>query len=323
MTVRRLTRRLASRSGWNFAICNRIPRRLATIAMGRISRYQNRWFAAAGVALWRRFGGLDLRDAERLDFASLQECFTRRLLPGARTVIADPRRLASPCDAIVGACGTIEQGLLFQAKDSRYALAELLQDRGLAAVHENGCYATLRLRAGMYHRFHAPHNCGVERVDYVAGDTWNVNPPALARVPRLFCRNERAVIRCRLESGTPITIVPVAAILVASIRLRFVDVRLHLRHRGPNRIDCDARLVKGEEMGWFEHGSTIIVLAPAGAELCSGIVPGRELRMGEALMRLDDRVIPCTVATDRHAGRITADADDGSVSPRSRRAPPS
>ncbi len=291
--------------------------------MGRVSRYRNRWFAAAGIALWRRYGGLDLRDAEHASFASLQECFTRRLRPGARTVVDDPRRLASPCDAIVGACGTIERGLLLQAKDSRYALGDLLLDRELAAAYANGCYATLRLRAGMYHRFHAPHDCAVERVDYVAGDAWNVNPPALARVQRLFCRNERAVIRCRLESGAPITIVAVAAILVASIRLRFLDVRLHLRYRGPNRIACDAHLVKGEEMGWFEHGSTIIVLAPDGAELCSGIVPGREIRMGEALMRLDDGVAPRPPAPGRHEGTVRADGDDGSASPRSRRAPPS
>ncbi len=315
MTARRPIRRLASSGALNFVICNRLPRRLATLAMGRISRYENRWFAAAGIALWRRFGGLDLRDAERVRYASLQECFTRRLRPGARSVVGDPRRLASPCDAVVGACGTIDRGLLLQAKDSRYALGELLQDRALAADYENGCYATLRLRAGMYHRFHAPHDCVVERVDYVAGDAWNVNPPALARVQRLFCRNERAVIRCRLVSGARITLVPVAAILVASIRLRFVDVRLHLRYRGPNRIDCDARLRKGEEMGWFEQGSTIIVLAPAGAALSTGIVPGSEIRMGESLMRLDAGLVPRSAAIDRPPGAVTADGGDGSVSP--------
>ena len=304
MTVRRAIRRLALRDALNFAVCNRIPRRLATLAMGRISGYENRWFAAAGIALWRRFGGLDLRDAEPVRYRSLQACFTRRLRAGTRPVIADPTQLASPCDAIVGACGSIERGLLLQAKDSRYALEELLQDHALAAGFQNGCYATLRLRAGMYHRFHAPHDCGVERVDYVAGDAWNVNPPALARVQRLFCRNERAVIRCRLASGAQIAVVPVAAILVASIRLRFVDVRLHLRYRGPNRIACNAQLAKGEEMGWFEQGSTIIVLAPAGASLCAGIRPGRGIRMGEALMALDARV-----ARRPAAGRPTRASD--------------
>jgi phosphatidylserine decarboxylase len=113
-----------------------------------------------------------------------------------------------------------------------------------------------------------------------------VNPIALKRVERLFCKNERAILRCRLPSGGLVTLVPVAAILVASIRLRFLDVRLHLKYRGPNVIPCDAALRKGQEMGWFEHGSTIIVFAPEGITLCDGIREGGRVRMGEALMRL-------------------------------------
>jgi phosphatidylserine decarboxylase len=138
----------------------------------------------------------------------------------------------------------------------------------------------------MYHRFHAPADCRVEQVNYIAGDTWNVNPVALKRVDGLFCKNERAVIRCRLASGELLTLVPVAAILVASIRLRFIDVRLHLRYRGPNLIPCDAPLRRGEEMGWFEHGSTIIVLAPPGMKLAEGLSLGARLSMGQALLRI-------------------------------------
>ena len=77
---------------------------------------------------------------------------------------------------------------------------------------------------------------------------------------------------------------PVAAVLVASIRLHFADVLLHLKYRGPNRIACDARLKKGEEMGWFQHGSTILVFAPRGFSLCAA--PGSVIRAGQALMRL-------------------------------------
>jgi phosphatidylserine decarboxylase len=80
--------------------------------------------------------------------------------------------------------------------------------------------------------------------------------------------------------------VPVAAVLVASIRLHFLNVLLHLKHRGPNVMPCDARLHKGEEMGWFEHGSTIIVFAPDGYALCDNVRPGVVIRMGESLLRL-------------------------------------
>ena len=95
-----------------------------------------------------------------------------------------------------------------------------------------------------------------------------------------------AIVCCRLPSNALLTLVPVAAILVASIRLKFLDVLLHLRYRGPNRIACDVALTKGAEMGWFEHGSTIIVFAPAGDSFCDGIAEGKRIRMGEPLIRI-------------------------------------
>ena len=99
----------------------------------------------------------------------------------------------------------------------------------------------------------------------------------------------RSPIRFQL-AGTEhrILLVPVAAILVASIRLHWLDTRLHLRYRGPNEIRCDAGFNKGQEMGWFEHGSTIIVFAPRGFALAEGIAPGTRLKMGEPLMRLPE-----------------------------------
>jgi phosphatidylserine decarboxylase len=162
---------------------------------------------------------------------------------------------------------------------------DLLGDAALVRYYRGGSYATLRLTSGMYHRFHAPADCRIEQVNYISGDTWNVNPIALQRIERLFCKNERAIIRCRLACGRLITLVPVAAILVASIRLRFLDVRLHLRYRGPHVIPCDVAACKGEELGWFEHGSTVIVFAPAGVSLCSGL-PGTRINMGRGLMQL-------------------------------------
>ena len=96
------------------------------------------------------------------------------------------------------------------------------------------------------------------------------------------------MIHARLAraGGYPVALVPVAAILVASIRLHFINVLLHLQYKGPCRIDCNVSLTKGAELGWFEHGSTIIVLAPQGFALCEGIRNGLPIRMGQALMRL-------------------------------------
>ena len=200
---------------------------------------------------------------------------------------ADPELLVSPCDAIVGASGLVEGGQVLQIKGYPYQLRDLLGDNEHAAVYRNGCYATLRLTAAMYHRFHAPHDCRVTSVTYISGDTWNVNPIALKRIEQLFCKNERAVIRTRLSrSGDIVTLVPVAAILVAGIRLNCLDVRAGLLGGGSRTITVDIPLAKGEEIGWFQHGSTIIVFAPEGATLSEGVREGSRVRMGQPLMRL-------------------------------------
>jgi phosphatidylserine decarboxylase len=285
MNARSLIERLTQQEDINFLLSNRIPRRSVTRLLGWWSRIEHPWVCNGSIALWRLFSELDLSEAKSIRFKSLHDCFTRELKPGARPIDMSPGNLVSPCDGLVGECGAIEKGTVLQAKGFPYSLRELLVDPHLAQYYEGGRYATLRLTSSMYHRFHAPADCRVEQVNYISGDAWNVNPIALKRVERLYCRNERAVIRCRLASGALLTLVPVAAILVASIRLRFLDVLLHLRYRGPNLIPCDAALQRGEEMGWFEHGSTIIVLAPPGIRLTDGVIQGARVRMGQPLLQ--------------------------------------
>jgi phosphatidylserine decarboxylase len=287
MTARSFVGRIAQQEDLNFLLTNRIPRRFLTRLVGRVSRIENPFVCAASIALWRMFSDLDLGESKQTRFKSLHDCFTRELKAGARPIDADPAILTSPCDALVGACGTVEDDTVLQAKGFPYPLIDLLGDAELVRYYRGGQFATLRLTSSMYHRFHSPYACRVEQVNYISGDTWNVNPIALERIERLFCKNERAVIRCRLEpSGALLTLVPVAAILVASIRLKFLDVRLHLRYRGPNVIPCSVPLEKGEEMGWFEHGSTIIAFAPAGLSLCAAPLASGRIRMGQPLMRI-------------------------------------
>ena len=271
----------------NFLLTNRIPRRLATRFLGWFSKIENPLVARASIAVWRLFADLDLGDAKQQSFRSLHACFTRELKSGARQVDPDPAVIASPCDGIVGACGTIDGTMLLQAKGFPYTLVDLLHDPALVEAYRDGLYVTLRLTSSMYHRFHAPYDGTIEHVTYISGDTWNVNPIALRRVAELFCKNERAVIRTRLRgSGHVVTLVPVAAILVASIRLHGLDVTMNMNYRGATEIYCDMPVGKGEELGWFEHGSTIIVFAPRGFTLCRDIQEGAVIRMGRALLHL-------------------------------------
>jgi phosphatidylserine decarboxylase len=291
MTARSLIARIVQQEDINFLLTNRIPRGLLTRLVGWLSRIENPLFCRICIALWGLFTDLDLSEAKKQRFNSVHECFTRELKEGARSIDPDVDCLVSPCDALVGACGVVERGMALQAKGFDYPLLDLLHDEAACRYYEGCQYVTLRLTSSMYHRFHAPADMTVEKVVYICGDTWNVNPIALQRIERLFCKNERAVLRCRLEpSGAAagagvLTLVPVAAILVASIRLKFLDMLLHSGYRGPHVIPCNAAVRRGEEMGWFEHGSTIIMFAPPGTQLMPGIEQGTRLAMGQAILR--------------------------------------
>jgi phosphatidylserine decarboxylase len=271
----------------NFLLTNRIPRRMTTNFFGWFSQIENPLVRDLSISVWRLFTELDLSDARETRFRSLHDCFIRRLRDGVRPIDPDPDVLVSPCDAIVGASGRVEDGQVLQIKGFPYQLCDLLGDDSHAERYRNGCYVTLRLTSAMYHRFHAPHDCTVEAVSYISGDTWNVNPIALKRVERLFCKNERAAIKVRLaRTGHAVTLVPVAAILVASIRLNFLAPSNDVRRGGPRTTPLDVAMTKGEEMGWFQHGSTIIVFAPAGFALAETVRQGQTIRVGEPLMRI-------------------------------------
>jgi phosphatidylserine decarboxylase len=287
MTVRTQIHRIFAQEDVNFLLTNRIPRRLATQFIGWFSRVEQPFVRDLSIGLWRLFSDLDLADAKKAQFRSMHDCFTRELKEGARPIDGAAKILVSPCDGIVGACGSIAGTRLYQSKGFPYTLEDLLGDRDLVQTHRNGRYVTLRLSSGMYHRFHAPHDCRIDRVVYVSGDTWNVNPIALKRIERLFCKNERVALRTKLAgTGDGVTMVLVAAILVASVHLRFLDVLLNLKHRGPNVIACDASFRKGEELGWFQQGSTVIVFAPDGFALCDNVREGARIRVGQPLMCL-------------------------------------
>jgi phosphatidylserine decarboxylase len=287
MTLRSQILRLFAQEDLNFLLTNRIPRRLATQFVGRFSKIEQPLVRDLSIMLWGFFSDLDLSEAKKTHFRSMHDCFIRELKDGKRPIDPGAKTLVSPCDGIIGACGTVADTTLHQVKGFPYTLDDLMCDRDLVEQHRNGRYVTLRLTPSMYHRFHAPHDCRVEQVTYISGDTWNVNPIALRRVEKLFCKNERAVLKTTLgATGHVVTLVPVAAILVASIRLHFLDVLLSLKYRGPNVLACDAHFSKGEEMGWFEHGSTIIVFASEDFTLCDTVKEGATIRMGEPLMRL-------------------------------------
>lgn len=287
MTIREMFQKIGAQEDINFLLTNRIPRITLTHFMGWFSQRRHPWVRDASIAVWKFFADLDLSEAKKTSFDSLHDCFIRELKPGARTVNMQADAFTSPCDGIVGAMGRIDNGRVYQAKGFPYTLDDLLGDKVDHHQWNDGVFMTIRITSSMYHRFHAPFDGQLQHVRYFAGDTWNVNPIALQRVEKLFCKNERACLKMVIgEAQHTVALVPVAAVLVASIRLHALDTLLHTRYTGPLDMVCEADFVKGEELGWFQHGSTILVFVPKGFTIDPSIQEGTQIKMGQVLMRL-------------------------------------
>ena len=280
--------RLSAAERLNFLLTNRIPRRSLTLFMGRFSKLRNPVLRWLSMTFWKLFADdLRLFEAKKARFDSLHDCFIRELIPEARPIDPDPAVLVSPCDAVVGECGDIEDLEVIQAKGFPYTIDDFLVDAETAARYRNGRFVTLRLKSSMYHRFHAPAAGRVRALRYISGDTWNVNPPALKIVERLYCKNERVALELDLDDfGEPVVLVAVAAVLVASVRLHGLAHPLNLRYRGPNRIELDRRYCRGEQIGYFEHGSTIVVLSSKRFRAVEGLTSGGIIRMGQPLLQI-------------------------------------
>jgi phosphatidylserine decarboxylase len=289
MKIKQILKKIVESEDLNFLLTNRIPRLTLTHFMGWFSKIENPLISRASIAIWKLFADLDLSEAKEHHFKSLHHCFIRELKAGARAVDARRELITSPCDGIIGEFGVIEQGQLFQAKGFPYTLEDLLGQDSIAHTWSDGVYMTIRITSSMYHRFHAPFAGTVKRVKYFSGDTWNVNPIALKRVEKLFCKNERALLEYDIcNDRYTLGLVPVAAVLVASIKLHGITPVLSTKYKGPVLMQCELPFERGQEMGWFEHGSTILMFAPKGFHFEQGLSVGQRIQMGQGLMRLPD-----------------------------------
>ena len=288
--------RLSFSQRLNFLLTNRLPRRALTLFMGRFSKIENPLISRVSIGAWKLFvDDLRLHEADKPSFSSMHDCFTRSLKPGVRPISPGSHILISPCDAVIGEFGDIDGLEVIQAKGFPYEIEDLLGDGQWAERYRDGRFITLRLKSSMYHRFHSPGAASVGRVCYTSGDAWNVNPVALQVIERLYCKNERVSLELELEQfDDSITLVAVAAILVASVRLHGLDQPLNLRYRGPNELSLDRRFAKGEEIGYFEHGSTIVVLLSDAFQFDDSVRTGNTIRMGQPLLVREPENLPVT-----------------------------
>lgn len=266
-----------------------IPKQALTLLAGKLASKQAgalttrviRWFVG-------RYG-VDMNEAANPDiaaYASFNEFFTRPLKAGARPLAeAD---FLSPVDGAISQFGAIERDQIFQAKGHRYSTTALLGgDRELAARFENGSFATLYLSPRDYHRIHMPCDGTLTRMIYVPGALFSVNPTTARGVPGLFARNERVVCVFETASG-PFVLTLVGATIVGSMATVWhgtvnpprPGVVREWRYDGNNAI----KLKKGEEMGRFLLGSTVVMLFPKNTLAFNpDWAPARAIRMGEAM----------------------------------------
>jgi phosphatidylserine decarboxylase len=265
-----------------------LPKQLMTVAAGKLAGMQGGGLTHAAIRKFVARYGVDMAEAATPDIASyptFNEFFTRPLRAGARP-LADADFLC-PVDGAISQFGAIEQDQIFQAKGHSYSTTALLGgDAQLASLFENGHFATLYLSPKDYHRIHMPCAGLLQRMIYVPGALFSVNPATAQGVPGLFARNERVVCVFDTEYG-PFVNVLVGATIVGSMATVWHGV---VNPPRPGKIvqwrysDKNIALTKGAEMGRFLLGSTVVMLWPKNTlRFNPGWAPGRAVRMGEAM----------------------------------------
>ena len=240
-----------------------LPQHALSRLVLRATRVRTPWFKNRLIRGFMRLYTIDMSEAvqpEPLSFGSFNEFFTRELKPEVRTLAAGPREIACPVDGAISEAGTIDGARLLQAKGRHYTLDELLASRGWATHFEGGSFATIYLAPFNYHRVHMPLNGRLRETVYVPGRLFSVNAATASLVPRLFARNERVLTWFDTEFGE-FALILVGALNVGSIATVWAGDITPAPGRVPTALPPrEVSLEKGEELGRFNMGSTVILL---------------------------------------------------------------
>lgn len=227
-------------------------------------------------------------ESEPTAYPSFNAFFTRALRPELRPMPTLPEAMACPVDGKVSESGVLEQGFLLQAKGHRYRLAELLGGEAPTEL-ERGSFASLYLAPWNYHRVHSPAEARLLEMRFLPGALFSVNAVTVRAVPRLFARNERVACLFETRFG-PMAVVLVGALNVGSIATTWAGEvaprpgRQAAVWRYPGDGGGSVRLARGEELGRFNMGSTVVVVLPEdGPRIAPEIRAGREVRVGQVL----------------------------------------
>lgn len=271
-----------------------VPQHLLSRLTGRIAQCQVHWFKTLLIKTFIAHYGVDMlaaRGETAEDYNNFNDFFTRRLKAHLRPVASGNLEISCPTDGTVGQLGSLDENTLVQAKGHNYSLHELLGgDTERALPFFNGEFATIYLSPSDYHRVHMPLTGTLREMVYIPGKLFSVNNLTTSAVPCLFARNERVVCRFDTDLG-PMTIVLVGAMIVSSVHTVWhgsvaPDGKKIKTFTYPETGDAAVRLKKGQELGHFRLGSTVIVLFGAHhMQWDSSLITGKNVKFGETIGR--------------------------------------
>lgn len=269
------------------ALVRHLPQSLISHGWGWVARRRRpRWLVHHFKHFYARAMGFDLSEAEApIDsYPTLEALFVRRLRRSARPLDPDPQAVLSPVDGTIGECGTVLDGLLLQVKGRSYSLARLLADPQQARAFEGGDYATFYLSPRDYHRIHAPVAGEVRQARVIPGGLMSVFPEALQQVDGVLASNERLVTYLDTPDAGRVAVVKVGAMLVGCITTTY-DPGIGARRSSRVEHHCYSpprTLRRGEELGAFRLGSTVVLIAEPG-RVRLDLRPACKVRMGQRI----------------------------------------
>jgi phosphatidylserine decarboxylase len=241
------------------------------------------------IYLISRIAGINYGEAlspDPADYASFNAWFTRALKPDVRVFDPDPNAFLSPCDGRISETGSLQENRILQAKGRDYSLQDLLANDPVCGELTGGYFSTIYLSPKDYHRIHMPLGGRLQRMIHVPGRLFSVAPYTVRQVPRLFARNERVISIFETKSG-PLVMVLVGAMLVSSTETVWAGEVTPTTNRQVSVKDYTDEVIslaKGEEMGRFNMGSTVILLMPPGAlKSLEGLGAGDAVQVGQKL----------------------------------------
>lgn len=263
-----------------------LPQHALSRFAGRLANSTRPWLKDKLIHYFLGKYDINLAEAEKSDpkaYVSFNDFFTRALKPGTRHLSDNPKAIASPADGCFAELGRINDTQLIQAKGMVYSLASLFANDPAADHFKQGQFATIYLAPHDYHRVHMPFSGRLIKTIYIPGRLFSVNRMTTDLIPNLYARNERLICLFETAAG-PMAVILVGAMIVGSMQTVWMNTPIRAKHTQVDTPSTPITLNKGDELGRFSLGSTVLVLFPEGSSHWdSTLCPGSKVQVLESI----------------------------------------